>query len=369
MSKLGNLLKSEREKKGLSLHEIGMTLKINSKVLKAIEEGDESNFPAKTFLRGFIKSYAQYLRLDINEVLNLFQEEFGTTRPEEPKKAAPSVNNAHATSAPADPPRAQSSVPNSTPTTPKFDSQLRRPDNSALPAESSNRIYKMIGGILLVLLIAFVAKMVDKYQKESKVTTAEINDTLAGDLKKDVDPNVTSGAAIVPSEHLATSVSGASHADPQTGLSSSSTTSTTIFIPTTTLTAKAITAIPTSTTLKVTTTTTTTVKTTTTTIPKTTTTTTTLPKSTTTTSTTLPASAAGKPNEIIVEALNKVTIRYSLNNGKTDTLELNPDQVHTFKSKVIQMEISDGGAVNIIVNGRDRGVPGTIGKSLKLSYP
>ncbi len=59
MSKLGQFLKTEREKKGLSLHEIGMSLKINPKILKAIEDNDEPNLPAKTFLRGLIKSYAQ----------------------------------------------------------------------------------------------------------------------------------------------------------------------------------------------------------------------------------------------------------------------------------------------------------------------
>ena len=32
-------------------------------------------------------------------------------------------------------------------------------------------------------------------------------------------------------------------------------------------------------------------------------------------------------------------------------------------------EFTDGGAVNVIVNGRDRGVPGTIGKPIKLTYP
>src|SRR5690606_1331875 len=84
MTKLGDLLKSEREKRNLSLHEIGMSLKINPKILKAIEDGDQAGLPAKTFLRGFVKSYAQYLRLDVNQALQMFQEEYGTTRIEEP---------------------------------------------------------------------------------------------------------------------------------------------------------------------------------------------------------------------------------------------------------------------------------------------
>ncbi len=47
MKKTGELLKTAREEKGLSLHEIGLSLKISSKVLKAIEEGDETQLPAR----------------------------------------------------------------------------------------------------------------------------------------------------------------------------------------------------------------------------------------------------------------------------------------------------------------------------------
>lgn len=64
-------------------------------------------------------------------------------------------------------------------------------------------------------------------------------------------------------------------------------------------------------------------------------------------------------------------IRFTLNGGqKWETLDLAADQVHTFRARGnIDLEISDGGAINIIVNGRDRGVPGTIGKPIKLVLP
>ena len=64
MKKTGELLKKVREDKGLSLHEIGLSLKINAKILKQIEDGEKDNLPAKTFLRGFVQSYANYLKLD-----------------------------------------------------------------------------------------------------------------------------------------------------------------------------------------------------------------------------------------------------------------------------------------------------------------
>jgi len=80
--------------------------------------------------------------------------------------------------------------------------------------------------------------------------------------------------------------------------------------------------------------------------------------------------AAQRPAEVIVEALNKVSIKYSLSEGKWETLELQADQVHTFKSRTgVKLEVSDGGSISVIVNGRDRGVPGKIGQSINLSYP
>jgi cytoskeleton protein RodZ len=100
---------------------------------------------------------------------------------------------------------------------------------------------------------------------------------------------------------------------------------------------------------------------------------------TTTSTTTTTTSAAGATTttlksastEVIVEALNRVKIHFSLNDRqKWSDIELSPDQVHTFRTKTtMDLEISDGGAVNLIVNGRDRGVPGTIGRPIKLTYP
>lgn len=348
MSKLGELLRSEREKRGLSLQEIGMSLKINPKILKAIEDGDQQNFPAKTFLRGFVKSYAQYLRLDVNSALQMFQEEYGNTRPEEPAKAAT------ATASPEHPTHA-----------PKYESSLKRPDDSALPVNNNNRIYTILVAILLLTLIAFVAKMMDKYQKESEVSKVTVEEPLA--------PTTTTMAAttasVVSGDASATVSGNPTVATPVSSAAQSATT-TTSAVTTTTIKA-AVSSTTTTTTLKPAVTTTTTLR------PAVVSTTTTLrpaaaPTATTTTVSSTTTTAVRAANtEVILEALNRVSIRFTLNGGqKWESLELNPDQVHTFRSRTgVQLEISDGGAVNVIVNGRDRGVPGTIGKPLKVKYP
>jgi cytoskeleton protein RodZ len=355
MTKLGELLKAEREKRGLSLHEIGMNLKINPKILKAIEDGNPADLPAKTFLRGFIKSYAQHLRLDSKMILDMFQEEYGTTRPEEPQKTG----------------QANGSSPvQQTMSAPKYEKPLKRPDDAALPTNSNNRIYTILFAILLLTLIAFVAKMMDKYQKESRVTAPEVTETT---IESTTTTTLETAAATSDQEPIATpassttttTVAGATTTSTIGATSGSTTSTSTTSSSTTTLKPTTTSTTTTTTTLKPVTTTTLKAV-----VPVTTSTTTTTTTSTSTSVTTSTTLKAGS-TEVIVEALNKVKIRFTLNSGqKWEQIELNPDQVHTFRTKTsMELEISDGGAVNLIINGRDRGVPGTIGRPIKLAYP
>jgi cytoskeleton protein RodZ len=75
-------------------------------------------------------------------------------------------------------------------------------------------------------------------------------------------------------------------------------------------------------------------------------------------------------NEIILEAYDKVTVKFSSDEKTWQQVDLNADQVHTLKSKgLIYLDISNGGAINLIVNGKERGVPGKIGESFKTKVP
>ena len=84
----GELLKAERLKRDLSVQDVAYALKLNSKTIAAIECGDLDQLPAKTFIRGFVKSYADYLKINTENVLKQFQEEMGSTRPI-PKRPPP----------------------------------------------------------------------------------------------------------------------------------------------------------------------------------------------------------------------------------------------------------------------------------------
>ena len=73
-------------------------------------------------------------------------------------------------------------------------------------------------------------------------------------------------------------------------------------------------------------------------------------------------------SEILIEALNTVTIDAKID-GESKKISLQGDQVHTIRAKKVTLNISDAGAVNITVNGSDRGVPGDLGKPKRIELP
>jgi flagellar biosynthesis protein FlhG len=60
----GDLLRRIRESRGIDLAEIAQTTKIGKNHLQAIEDEQESAFPAPVYLRGFLVELAKFLRLD-----------------------------------------------------------------------------------------------------------------------------------------------------------------------------------------------------------------------------------------------------------------------------------------------------------------
>ena len=61
---LGALLRSAREARGLSLADAANALKLGEDALKAIEEGRYEFFPHKAYARGFLRSYAKFLKVE-----------------------------------------------------------------------------------------------------------------------------------------------------------------------------------------------------------------------------------------------------------------------------------------------------------------
>lgn len=68
-------LKKERELRGISLKEIADSTKINLRFLRALEEDQLDILPGRFFIKGILRSYADYLGLEESAVLNKFYEE------------------------------------------------------------------------------------------------------------------------------------------------------------------------------------------------------------------------------------------------------------------------------------------------------
>ena len=66
---VGEFLRRERELRYISLDDVAERTKISRRYLEAIEEGQYDRLPGEIFVRGFIRSYAQFVGLDPEETL------------------------------------------------------------------------------------------------------------------------------------------------------------------------------------------------------------------------------------------------------------------------------------------------------------
>jgi transcriptional regulator with XRE-family HTH domain len=71
---LGRRLRSERERRLITLESIAANTKINISLLRDLERDDVSRWPTGIFRRAFIRSYAEAVGLDADEVANQFLE-------------------------------------------------------------------------------------------------------------------------------------------------------------------------------------------------------------------------------------------------------------------------------------------------------
>jgi flagellar hook assembly protein FlgD/transcriptional regulator with XRE-family HTH domain len=82
VSKLGEQLRAQRERKNITLEQAAGDTRIREKFLKALEDGDYRTLPGPVYTRGFLRNYAEYLDLETDELLTLYHHESG--RPAEP---------------------------------------------------------------------------------------------------------------------------------------------------------------------------------------------------------------------------------------------------------------------------------------------
>jgi cytoskeletal protein RodZ len=72
---IGVTLREKRKEKKIPLKKISQATRIREKYLEALEEEDYGVFPAEVYLKGFLRTYANYLGLDGNELVHIYEQE------------------------------------------------------------------------------------------------------------------------------------------------------------------------------------------------------------------------------------------------------------------------------------------------------
>ncbi|HEV8654568.1 MAG TPA: helix-turn-helix domain-containing protein [Candidatus Limnocylindria bacterium] len=75
MARLGETLRTQREKKGITLEQAAHDTRIREKFLKALEDSDYQTLPGAVYTKGFLRNYAEYLELDTEDLVVQFHQE------------------------------------------------------------------------------------------------------------------------------------------------------------------------------------------------------------------------------------------------------------------------------------------------------
>ncbi len=352
MKEIGNKLRQARTNKNLTIQDVATAIKVNVKTLESIEEGNLDNLPAKPFLRGFVQAYAKYLGLDVDDIMAQFLELQGSTRPR--------------------------------PMTTEELSQVEQSNHEEIQkrVDLYKKIAYVVVAILALSLIYSIQRIVRRYEAESQSAKMQKEAVLSQmnpseppvpaqekpqespsstpspetDNKKDSAPTTKE----LPKENLSNKPDVKKEDVSPTKLQTPPSQEIKKEEPKTEPVAAKTAApeikkdpVP----LKES------------------------PKETPTNKTDTkkeepkkeegsPATGKTHPQEVIMEALDNVEIRYSKDGEKEKSIRLKPEQVFILKAtSQLTLQISDGGAVNLSHNGKDKGVPGSLGKPTKISYP
>ena len=72
MESFGEILRKTREEKNLDIVKISREISIEKRYLTGLEEEDSSAFPGEAYMIGFLRNYANYLELDAEFILKLY---------------------------------------------------------------------------------------------------------------------------------------------------------------------------------------------------------------------------------------------------------------------------------------------------------
>lgn len=76
MKTVGQIIRSARTKRGLSVDQLSHLTKIDAKYIAALEADDYLSLPSETFAKGFIRNLSQRLDLNPNELVAIFRRDY-----------------------------------------------------------------------------------------------------------------------------------------------------------------------------------------------------------------------------------------------------------------------------------------------------
>jgi len=68
---IGEMLRAAREQKKLTIEEVNRETKISVQTLESLEQDDFDSFPSETYLKGFLRGYADFLGLDASRLWSM----------------------------------------------------------------------------------------------------------------------------------------------------------------------------------------------------------------------------------------------------------------------------------------------------------
>ena len=69
---IGRYLRNSRERQGWSVYQVANAIHVRPQYLRALEEGLLSEIPGSTYVRGYLKLYAEILKLNAEELVSNF---------------------------------------------------------------------------------------------------------------------------------------------------------------------------------------------------------------------------------------------------------------------------------------------------------
>lgn len=75
MPTVAEQLRTKREAQGLTVYQIAEITKIRTDHVRALEEGKYEAFAAPVYIRGFVRTYATLLKLDVPGIMSLLEGE------------------------------------------------------------------------------------------------------------------------------------------------------------------------------------------------------------------------------------------------------------------------------------------------------